>query len=412
MKTKSILLNRFMIFILLSGLIINMNSCKDKDEPTPEIVTENEVYFVIGEVLQGGKPLEGVKVSTSDKESTTDANGNFELELSKKGDYSVVFEKAGYVSITSKVTINSNAKNKASVAIKQELTKKHEPFLITPEMEEERSEPVNANISLDIPSGAVKESVEVYMTEFIPSSQTIQTGTINASLLSLNLEPDGLVFEKPVKISLKNPMRGEVRFDDLIHIKETNGVRQELGKTSYNADTHSYESYLSGFSNHYFVINTNVSSSSVSTELLDTEVIDNLGNMSARDESITMAQKYGWTFDGDLAGSIRSKYPTLTDASVNGLVSNISTAVASIMGSSAGVGTLNLSIPFRVSGDIKVTINFNAQVQNDTFSFPLIFVDGNLDWFEVSVKKYLGTEVSTTYQYGSSHTDHSGGSGQ
>ncbi|MDR1381440.1 MAG: hypothetical protein LBJ47_08185, partial [Tannerella sp.] len=168
---------------------------------------------------------------------------------------------------------------------------------------------------------------------------------------------------------------------------------------------------LTGFSDHYFVIGANVSQGNAGTEILDTKVIDNLGSPAAASQNITVQQKYGWVIDGNLTSSLKSKYPTLPDATINALASSFTSATASVMGSNPGLGELNLTIPFNVSGDTKLTVEIVAQTLSNAFSFPLIFENGTLDWFEVSVKKYTGTEIRTTYQYGSSHTDHSGGSG-
>ncbi|MDR2917478.1 MAG: carboxypeptidase-like regulatory domain-containing protein [Tannerella sp.] len=398
------------LFIMTLGVGLGLTSCNSDDDPDPEIVTDNVAYYIAGEVLNNGKPLEGVKVNTTAAEATTGADGTFELELSGKGDYPVTFSKDGYVTVTSEVTIKSDAKNKASVLIKQELTKKRNPVTVKPNEDTDISDD-EEGIDLLIPAGAVDKNTDITMTPFIPGANKITTGVISAGLMALNMDPDGLVFGKPVTLTLKNPMGKDVHFGNMKHVVETDGIRRELDNVTYDNENNYYKATLAGFSDHIFAININATAGGTSTESLSSKVIDNLGNSSAKSESVTVAQKYGWEMNGDVKGALKSKYPSLTDATVDALAANITKVVSSLMGSAPGTGNLNLTIPFNISGDTKLTVEFLAQIETDTFSFPLIFVDGGLEWFDVSAKRYMGTQVNTVYQYGGTHTDHSGGSG-
>jgi hypothetical protein len=248
------------------------------------------------------------------------------------------------------------------------------------------------------------------MTPFIPGGQSIISGSLNAGLVALNLEPDGIKFDKPVEITLENQLGESVRFGNMQHIVEANGTSNNLNDVVYDNVEKAYKVSITGFSNHMIVVGVNTKVST-GTETLDTKIIDNLGKQLAKTESITVNQKYGWTINGNLNSSIKSKYPTLPTATVDALESSIVSAVSSLIGSFQGIGDLSLSVPFNVSGDTKLTVDILAQVATYTFSFPLIFADGGLQWFDVSVKKYVGSELKTTYQYGNSYTDHSGGSG-
>lgn len=407
---RNLFLQRY-VFVLMLGLSVGLTSCKDDDDPTPEIVTDETAYYIVGEVVSGDRPLAGVKVSVSGQVVTTGTDGLFELKTGNKGNFDVFFSKEGYVGITAKAMIASDAKNKSSVVIKQALTPKSAPVHVAANKETEiRSE--TEPFSLLIPEGALMENMDITITPIIPGVQPIaSSGTVSASLICLDMEPDGLTFDKPVELKLDNPMGDAVAFSNLRHVVVSNGVRKDAGEVVYDEDQGCYIAKINGFSQHSFEIAANASTDGTTTEALDTKVIDNLGNMSAKNETISVKQKYGWSIHGNLTSMLKSSYPNLPDATINALAANFTTAVSSLMGSNPGTGELNLTMPFHVSGDTKLTIEVLAQIENKSFSFPLIFENGNLDWFNVSVKQYVGTEIKTTYQYGNTHTDHSGGSG-
>jgi hypothetical protein len=408
MKTRILL---FACLILVLGVSIGLTSCKKDDAPKPEIVQDEVAYFIVGEVISDEKPLDGVAVSADGQETTTGSDGKFELKVTKKGDFNVSFAKTGYITVTAEASIASNAQSKAVTTIRQSLTKKSDPVMVRPD--EETSITHNqTGVTFFAPAGSVKEPVDITMTSFIPGVKNITSGSAGVSLAALNLEPDGLVFENPVEITLANPAGDKVHFGNLKHVIERNSTQEEVDDVTYDSETNTYKIALTGFSNHAVVVGATVAVPGITTELLDTKVIDNLGNMAAKSEIVSMTQKYGWAMDENLAANLKASYPVLTDASVNGLVASFTTAVSSLMGSTPGTGELSLSIPFYVSGDTKLTIEFYAQVETKVFTFPLIFVDGGLEWVDVSAKRYLGTEVRTTYQNGSSHPDHTGGSGQ
>lgn len=405
MEKKRVLFMCLMALTFTVGM--TFTSCsEDKDEPTPEIVTDEEVYFIVGEVQQDGKSLDGVKVSIADKTATISVDGKFALEVSKKGNYVVTFEKSGYITITSNVNIDRESKAKTSVAVKQELTPKSAPVTIFPDKDNELRAADSRGVSLSIATGAVKEAVGITMEEYTPGSNTM-----GASLLSLSMEPEGLVFSKPAKVSLTNTMGSQIRFANMKHFAETNGVMKEVGTVDYDSKANSYTASLTGLSNHSFVIGTDMSISATNVELSDTKKIDNIGKMSAREESIETVQKYGWMINGNLTDIIRAKFPMLSGSVISDLADNITKAITTNMGSTPGVGELNVPIPFKVGGDVKVTVDIYNQIQLYLFTFPLV-LNNSTQELDVPVKKYLGTDIQTTYQQGSSFTDHSGGSGK
>ena len=389
MKKEFLLLSHTLFMALCFSVVFS--SCKKDEEPAPEIAVNETAFYIIGEVLSEGKSVDGVTVKTADTEATTDSKGLFELKLTKKGDYSVSFSKNGYIPVSSEVTISSDADNKSSVTIRQALTQRNSSVKVNPD-EEAVVKDDKAGVSISIPAGAVKEPVDISMTPFTPGEKKKANGATSASLISLNMDPDGLKFEKPVDILLDNPM-GDVAFGNLKHMVEENGSLKEVGSVSFDKEKGSYKATLTGFSNHSFTIPATTSVGGSGTEALQTIVIDNLGSPAVKSESVTVNQKLGWTMDGDAPGSAAD-------------------VVSSLMGSAPGTTETSVSMSFNVSGDTKQTIEFLAKTEKYTFSFPIINANGDAETINVSVTKYTGSEVNVTDQLGSSHTDHSGGSGQ
>ena len=393
MKKKFLFLSH--MFFMALCLSVVFSSCKKDEEPTPEIAVDETAFYIIGEVLSEGQAIDGVTVKTANAEATTDSKGVFELKLAGKGDYNVSFSKTGYVSVSSEVTISSNAANKSSVAIKQALTQKNPPVRVNPDEDADVKDD-KAGVSMLIPAGAVKEAVDISMTPFTPGEKKKTNGAASASLISLNMEPDGLKFEKPVDIYLDNPM-GDVAFGNMKHMVEENGTLKEIGNVSFDKAKGSYKATLTGFSNHSFTISANTSVGATGTEPLATKVIDNLGNSTVKSEEITVNQKFGWTMDGNVPSQ---------------LASSVTAVVSSLMGSAPGTGEMSVTIPFNVSGDTKQSIEILAKTEKYTFSFPIINANGDAESISVTATKYAGSDIKITHQYGSSHTDHSGGSGQ
>ena len=112
MKAKSKLVAG-LCFCMLAAMSIGSISCR-KSEPTPEIVTnplDAVAYYIVGHVHDGTNGLSGVKVSTSGIETTTDANGEFKLEVKTKGNHLIEFSKNGYIPVSADATIASSATN-------------------------------------------------------------------------------------------------------------------------------------------------------------------------------------------------------------------------------------------------------------------------------------------------------------
>ena len=193
---------------------------------------------------------------------------------------------------------------------------------------------------------------------------------------------------------------------------EKNGSWTKSGDAAYDASANAYVTELTSFSNHSFGPSYTAASKGSSSEDLGEVTIDNLGNMSAKDGEIKAKQKMGWTIDGDLSALLKAQFPALTSADIESLVASINSAIASTKGASAGISESTVSMgTAKVSGDTKMTVKLSASVRQTTGTFNFMY-QGKPVSFSVPVKTYSGVATQITYQYGSSHTDHSGGTGK
>lgn len=396
---------------LFATMSVGLISCSD-DDPKPVIIEnplDAEAYYIVGKVSEGTTALEGVKVSSAGVEATTAADGTFQMEVAKKGDYAVSFAKDGYIGVSADVTIASDAAKRSSVAVLQVLTKANAPVTIEPDKEATVSGGDKSAASLDIPAGAVKTATDITVTEYIAGAKKEDS---HASLSTINCQPDGLVFEKPVKVSVKNQTSSTIHFANVIHYVEKNGAWVKSNDASYDKAANAYVTELTGFSNHSFGPSYTAVSRGSSSEDLGEVVIDNLGNMDAKKGEITAKQKMGWTVDGDLNALLKTQFPALSAADIESLAASINSAIASTKGTPSGVSESTISMgTAEVSGDMKMTVKLSASIvlTAGTFNFQY---QGQPASISVPVKTYNGVATQITYQYGASHTDHSGGAGK
>lgn len=402
MKTK----NYGTLCLLAATLVIGgmtFNSCKDDEEsPVPEIVEnplEKEAYFITGKVTDGTNPLKEATVTTGSLSVKTDADGGYQLEVDKKGSFDLNFEKDGYIAIKGQVTIDSKADKGAIVSYSQALTKKAEPVKVDPAKESKVAP--STELDVTIPAGAVKEETEITMTPFVPAADkeaqkaaekvvssgatTPVTVSTTMSLASINCEPDGLKFEKPVEVKLKaSEAAGGVYFTKARHY--VNGV--DNGTANYDASSNSYVITLNGFSVHEVKVATDLSVSAAN-ESLHSEVIDNIGKTAPVSKKITFKVKQGW--------KIKSK-----SAGVTGDVeAKLMAAVTNTLSSKEGVSETEMEKEVAVSGDVKMTVAYSQSLVSYTFA-----VETSAGTESIVAEKYDAVSQSIEKVNGTMKPDH------
>lgn len=367
-KRKDLLLCLLATILMVGGL--SFNSCKkDEVEPNPVIVEnplEKEAYFITGKVTSEKNPLADVTVSAGSVSAKTSADGIYQIEVEKKGSFELNFTKEGYISILSKVTIDSKAEKGAIVSVSQTLTKKAEPIHVDPAKESNVAP--NNDLTVAIPAGAVKTATDVTITPFVPAADkksqeaadkavssgngTPVTTSTSMSLSSLNCEPDGLKFEKPVEVKLKAAASaGGVYFTKAKHF--INGV--EKGAATYDAASTSYIILLDGFSVHEVKVAADLSVT-VRNESLFSEVIDNIGKTEPVSKTIAFKVNEGWKITSKSAG-------------VTGdIEAKLVKAVTNTLSGAEGASEIEISRDVAVSGDVKMTASYTQSIVEYAFS--------------------------------------------
>lgn len=248
---------------------------------------------------------------------------------------------------------------------------------------------------------------DITITEYLPGAKkTIE----QVSLSTVNCLPDGAVFVKPIVAKVKNLTSNRVYFTDVKHFVEKSGSWKETGSLLYDATENMYQTELNGFSNHSFGPKCQVVNDGGSSENLGEVLVDNLGKMSAVETTVTGKYKCGWTMDGDLNALLQAQFPALNEEDISGLSTTIHYAIASTRGSGAGISESSVSMGVaKVSGDMKMTVSFAARLSKSKVVFNLMYL-GQPVSIGIPILTYTGVATEITYQYGSSHTDHSGGS--
>lgn len=379
--------NYWSLSLLAATLVIgglSFNSCKDDEvEPVPEIVVnplEKEAYFITGKVTDGAKALEGVSVAAGSASATTDAAGTYQIEVAKKGTFDLNFTKEGYLTITGEVTIDSNAEKGTIVSYSQVLSKKADPVKIDPEKESQIA--ASENVDVTVPAGAVTEEVEVTITPFVPAADkelkkvadkaittsTTQESTSSMSLSSLDCQPDGLKFEKPLEVRVKaSEATDDVYFTEVRHF--VNGA--DNGAAVYDDSDKSYVLQLDGFSVHELKVVTD-QSVEPSNETILSEEVDNLGKTEAVSKDFSFKVKEGWRIvskSNGVKGDVEAK---LMAALMNALASR------------EGVSEMEMSKSMAVSGDMKMTVTYKQSIVRYT----------------IRIKTNRGVESIVAEQYG------------
>ena len=404
--------NRMMVVALAmffsATLGVGLTGCS-KDEPQPEIVEnplDKNLYHIVGVVTSDDdKVLEGVTVAIGDAKTTTDTNGAYQLSVDKIGNHLVAFAKEGYVSISKNVEIPSNATKNSAVAVNQELASANAAVSAHPDSDTEIIEVKRAVSSLFVPAGAVKQKTDISITEYLEGA----SNTARASLSTISCTPDGLKFEKPIELKVKNNMSTAIRFADVKHFVEKNGVWVEEGDAPFDAEKNAYMIEMNGFSNHSARANSSKKDAGTSKVELNSIEVDNRGNMNAVAQKVTFKQKSGWEIKGDLSSQISAAFSGLSASDIEGLSEALTRSIAQSQGSTVGVKEMEVSVAdAKISGDTKMIVSLQEKQKTTTMSYVMNYQGRDIT-FNIDVVTYAGVDTQITYEYGEHFTDHSGG---
>ena len=402
MKKKYFLLSSLFLKTLCIGFFLL--SCNGTDEPYKHKITEDTSYYLVGEVYSEDKALEGVAVKSSDgTETLTDESGSFSLKLSKKGDHKISFSKTGYVTVSSDILFKTDATISATRFLNQVLVKKNASVRVDPDKDTE-IKIENAGVNLFIPAGALKETTDISVTPYIQGNNKAPY----LFLLSLNLEPDGLKFDKPLELFFSKPMGDGDPSIVFKHLVNKNDVLKDEGTVNYDSEKEGFKIELTSFSDHMLALQVSLAAASPGDVLINSFETNNLSRSTLiYADPFNFNYFVGWKLDiapyNSLADWVYDQIPSRYQTTANAITiaANIMLSVTNsgpnppVQYNGSGGGN-SYSVPpsHRVVFDVYQTTNTTTIQYLDPISRTLLIVP---------IIQYTGFHITTTY------FDHKGG---
>ena len=395
---KKIYIYNYSLLVTLCCLF-TISSCNGIDDPPQINLTNETVYYIIGEVYSEEKALEGVTVKIANgSEVLTDANGSFKFKLLEKGEYKVSFSKNGYVTVSSNVLFNSEANVISTRFLNQSLVKKNEPIRVEPDKDTEINIE-SAGVSLIIPAGALNEATDISVTPYF------QENNLNTYiyLLSLNIEPYDLKFNKPLKLFFSKSMGENYSYFEVKHLVSEDGVLKDEGIITYNSEKEGYEVELKSFSNHMIAIPININTTALRGNRLGHFETNNInGSSDKMSDVFSFYYLSGWGVEGGytLYDWLNINLPAQAKPFINNYIAEIMGALSLPGGNQAtstlgqGGGGQNVSAGWRIAYDVYQEYEYLLPytLYNSTIGFPIT----------VPLVQFTGFEIVYAY-------DHHGG---
>lgn len=414
------------LFLSASILAICMScvyfiSCAS-DEPSPEEVDDtlkNEMYFVSGRVSHKQLPLDGVlvKVDGVEQQATTTADGNYQLFLKKKGDYSVRFQKDDFIEIATIVRFDEQAPNRSSIIVSPEMTKRNPGIEVNPDDEIEITDPSGRAVLRLMRSIAEKTDVSLTLFNELPAlystSNSLKAEPSGVAYATVFIEPKGMELTKASTLLMNKQTSDAMAFSlmDLYERQPDNSWKKLTGVT-FDKSRNAYTCEVMNFSSYslripYLIENV----SEVTTTHLNSKIeIDNCGNMRAKKGiEIQVKQRCGWEFVSDVPTEIRTIFPAISEKDVDALSVVINDEITSLLNESEGYYDLPVVLStVDVSGNSTFLYENYAKQTTQTYVLNITY-KGTPYRLPVVIKRYSGMEekYSETSCY-----QHSGGQGQ
>lgn len=391
------------VFALLLSTSLSFTSCKDEDEvaQTPEQVETSIDAYVSGQVMEDGKPLADVTVVSGEVSVTTDSEGFYTLAVGNVGNITVTASKEGYISSSAQVLVA-----KANiVSLDFDLAKQNATVTLSPDAELVLKESRDEYTTLFFQPQSVTAATEVSITEYITRAEKDNMGALSV----IYCTPDGLQFEKPVKIQVVRNTSSDLYFANMKHYVEENGTWKVESDMTVDPETGDYVGELDHFSSHAFGVEAQWSAKTATTEDGVSQEFDNRGKLDAVKVPLTVESKNGWEIDGDLASIIRSALSGVSEADATELASELNRMIRNAKGSESSVSTQQVKLnEISISGDTKATIAVQHKISTSSMTVSVMF-KGQPVSISVPVKMYEGASMKVSYEYGSLTPEHSGG---
>lgn len=391
------------VFALLLSTSLSFTSCKDEDEvaQTPEQVETSIDAYVSGQVMENGKPLADVAVVSGEVSVTTDSEGFYTLAVENVGNITITASKEGYISSSAQVLVA-----KANIAsLDFDLAKQNATVTLSPDAELVLKESRDEFTTLFFQPQSVTAATEVSITEYITRAEKDNMGALSV----IYCTPDGLQFEKPVKIHVARSTSSDLYFANMKHYVEENGTWKVESDMTVDPETGDYVGELDHFSSHAFGVEAQWGAKTATTEDGASQEFDNRGKLDAVKVPLTVESKNGWEIDGDLASIIRSALSGVSEADATELASELNRMIRNAKGCESSVSTQQVKLnEISISGDTKATVAVQHKISTSSMTVSVMF-KGQPVSISVPVKVYNGVSMKVSYEYGSLTPEHSGG---
>lgn len=428
-------------------------ACHDDDDPKkPEVGEEVETpapvveYYIMGTVTSAGKGLANVDVKIGSETKKTDKDGKFAVTEKNTGTYAIEVTPDGYIAQKTSVVIDAKAENRSVVTVALALTEQSKTVEVKPEVGGTVEDNSSSNSTIDvtkevvedrpiakaeitIPEGALTETKNISVTTYVPAPEKVATEVDpaeenkpvekNIPLAAARFEPSGLIFEKPVTISIPNPIP-DVTFAtedmQLTYLNEKTGkweVQTGQGQNVSLSGDGKYQANVNHFSSYAIEneVTSTIGKETVQTaETLGQKSQDNSQNAKAVTGIVlTYKEKSGWEYEGDIAQIVKGKLQGAQQTTINAMESYLKTRMYALMGSASGVASTDRTYnTVNVNGYTKMDYSCYAKTRTTKLSTTIMYKSTKVT-IEISAKRYTGSDHQ--YKTVTSNPTHSGGQG-
>lgn len=427
--------NFFRMGVLLTAMSLSIAGC-GKDDKTPEQLPDTldtaTEYYLVGVVSSAEGAVKGAEVKISDDiKATTDAQGKYNLILSKTGDYTVAVKASNLESFSTKVNIASSAQNRSTLTLNITLSKEVEytaPKEVVANQETKVEVPAATETEtpaavVTAPANAVEAGVKISAGAYEEAKATVsapvtsekkEVEQVAISSIAIKAEPATAKAKEDIIIATPNPSTSSS-----IHFDPDNMVAQKDATL-----TRAWEDMTTGvkYSNGNYEITiptgatiagkyaTRIKADKVTSKETvgeanlangaETVKKDNSGNIAGiKDFEIKVAIKSGWEYTTPPAAALKA-----AGAEDAQLAATIESQIQSTEGNPL-VYTIERVLKTNISGNSILYYQNKAKYCTKTYTFK-VMANGVKKDVKVVLKCYTGSEEKYTNQ---SSDQHSGG---
>lgn len=425
----------FRMGVLLTAICLTAAGC-GKDDKTPEQLPDpldtTTEYYLVGVVSSAEGVVKGAEVKITDEiKATTDAQGKYNLTLSKTGDYTVTVKASKLEDFSTKVNIALSAKNRSTLTLNVKMSKVVEytaPKEAVSGQETKVEVPAATETEtpaaiVTAPANAVDEGVKISAGAYEEpkanvsapvTSEKKEVEQVAVSSIAIKAEPANATAKKDIVIATPNPSANvSIYFDpdNMVAQKDATLTRAwEDLNTEVKFNNGNYEITIPTGATIAGKYATRIKAEKVTSKETvgeanlangaETVKKDNSGNISGiKDFEIKVAIKAGWEYTTTPAAALKA-----AGAEDEKLAAAIEAQIRSTEGNPL-VYTVERVLKTNISGNSILYYQNKAKYCTKTYTFK-IMANGVKKNVTIALKCYTGSEEKYTNQ---SSDQHSGG---